>query len=91
MRFSLQRAFDVLNNFMNRRVPTADEDRNSILPCVLLDIFEREGSGIARFGRLPHFWYDGGWQKFVNKPGYVLTYEVWSLFVPSIWVGDDEH
>lgn len=91
MRFSLQRAFGVLNDFMNSRVSTTDDDRNSFLPDILLDIFEREGSRIAFFGRLLHFRYNGRRQKFVNKPGYMLTYEVWSLLFPSIRVGDDEH
>lgn len=81
----------MLNNFMNRRVTTTDEDRDSILACILLDIFEREGSRIAFFRGLLHFWDDGRRHKFVNKPGYMLTYEVWSLLVPSIRVGDDEH
>jgi len=91
MRFSLQRAFNVLNNFMNRRVATTDEDRNSILSCILLDIFEREGSRVAFFRRLLHFGHNGRRHKFINKPGYVLTYKVWPLLIPSIRVGDDEH
>ena len=81
----------MLNNFMNRRVTTTDEDRDSILARILLDIFEREGSRIAFFRGLLHFWDDGRRHKFVNKPGYMLTYEVWSLLVTSIRVGDDEH
>ena len=91
MRLSLQRTFNVLNNFMNRCVATTDEDRDSILLCILPDILEREGSRIAFFRGLLHFWDDGRRHKFVNKPGYMLTYEVWALLVPSIRVRDDEH
>ena len=81
----------MLNNFMNRGVTTTDEDRDSILACILLDIFEREGPRIAFFRSLLHFRDDGRRHKFINKPGYMLTYEVWSLLVSSIRVGDDEH
>jgi hypothetical protein len=90
MRFSLQNAFDVLDDFMNSRVSTTDEDRNSVLLSILLDIFECEDSGIAFFGRMLYFRYDKR-QKFINKPSYMLAYEVWSLLFPSIRVGDDEH
>ena len=81
----------MLNDFMNGRVSTANEDGNSILPDILLDIFERKDACIAFFRRLLHFRNDRRWQKFVNKPCYMLTYEVWSLLFPSIRVGDDKH